>query len=76
MFADLEKELAALFAEVLGKDVTQIGRDSHFFRDLGGSSMDFYTLLGLIRERLGARIEAADAAELTTVAQLHAYLTK
>ena len=76
VFADLEKELAALFAEVLGKDVAEIRRDSHFFRDLGGTSMDFYTLLGLIRERLGARIEAAEAVELTTVAQFYGYLTQ
>ena len=76
LFAGLEQDLAALFAEVLGKDVAEIGRDSHFFRDLGGTSMDYYALLGLIRGRLGAQIEVAEAAELATVAQLYAYLTK
>lgn len=76
MFAGLEKDLAALFAEVLGKDIAEISRDSHFFRDLGGTSMDYYALLGLIRERLGARIEVAEAVNLATVAQIYDYLTK
>ena len=76
VFVGLEQDLAMLFAEVLGKDVSEIGRDSHFFRDLGGTSMDYYTLLSLIRERLGAAIEAAEASDLATVAQMYAYLTK
>lgn len=75
VFVGLEQDLAALFAEVLGKDVSEIGRDSHFFRDLGGTSMDYYTLLSLVRERLGARIEPAEVADLATVAQMYAYLT-
>ena len=76
LFTGLEQDLAALFAEVLGKDVSEIGRDSHFFRDLGGTSIDFYALMGLIQERLGAHIEVTDAAELATVAQIYEYLTK
>lgn len=76
MFSGLEKDLAMLFAEVLGKDVAEIGRESHFFRDLGGTSMDFYALMGLIRERLGAHIEVTEAADLATVEQIYEYLTK
>lgn len=76
IFAELEKDIAALFAEVLGKDVAEIGRDSHFFRDLGGTSIDYYALLGLMRERLGARIEVADSADLSTVADIYVYLTR
>ncbi len=74
--AGLEQELAALFAEVLGKDAAAIGRDCHFFRDLGGTSMDYYALLGLIRDRMGVRIEVEDAAGLATVAEFYAYMTK
>ncbi len=76
VFAGLEKDIAALFAEVLGKDVSEIDRNSHFFRDLGGTSMDYYALLGLVRERLGARIEVGDASGLATVAEFYSYLTK
>ncbi len=76
VFADLEKDIAALFAEVLGKEEAEIGRDSHFFRDLGGTSMDYYALLGLIRERIGARVEVSDSDSLATVAEFYAYLTK
>ena len=76
VFAGLEQDLAALFAEVLGKDVAEIGRDSHFFRDLGGTSMDYYALMGLVRDRLGARVDTGDAAGPVTVAEFHDYLTK
>ncbi len=76
VFEGLEKDIAALFAEVLGKDVAQIHRDSHFFRDLGGTSMDYYALLGLIRERLGAQIEVSNAGSLATVAEFYDSLTK
>ena len=76
IFEGLEKDIAALFAEVLGKDVAEIHRDSHFFRDLGGTSMDYYALLGLIRERLGAQIEVTNATGLATVAEFYDSLTK
>ncbi len=76
VFEGLEKDIADLFAEVLCKDVAEIDRNSHFFRDLGGTSIDYYALLGLIRERLGAQIEVGNATDLATVADFYAKLTK
>ena len=74
-FEDLEKDIAALFAEVLNKEITEIDKHSHFFHDLGGTSMDYYALLSLIRERLGAQIEVSDASDLATVSDFYSYLT-
>ncbi len=41
------------FAEVLGKDVASIGDDMHFIFDLGGSSLDYCTLLIRLQAEFG-----------------------
>ncbi len=74
MLEGLENDLRECFAEVLGKDPNQIGRDSHFFRDLEGTSIDYYALLGLIKTKLGVEIITVDSAQLATISDLAAYL--
>ncbi len=70
----LEKEIRMCFAEVLDKDPSLICKDSHFFRDLGGTSMDYYSLLGVIKEKFGAEIVYSEAMHLATVSDFAAYL--
>ena len=41
------------FAEVLGKDAASIGDDMHFIFDLGGSSLDYCTLLIRLQAEFG-----------------------
>ena len=42
---DVDKRVIAIFAEVLGKEIKDIGINSHFIFDLGGTSLDYFTLL-------------------------------
>ena len=72
----LERELAECFAEALGVSVDKIGKDSHFFRDLEGTSLDYFALLGLIRAKFGMEIASGEALQLATVAEFAAYLQK
>ncbi len=70
----MEADLRACFAEVLGKEPSQIGRDSHFFRDLEGTSIDYYALLGAIKTKFGVEIVNDDALHLATIREFAAYL--
>ena len=42
---DVNKRVIAIFADILGKDPQDIGINSHFIFDLGGTSLDYCTLL-------------------------------
>lgn len=70
----LQKDLRDLFAQVLDKDPQSIGADTHFFRDLGGTSMDYYTLLGLIKDKIGVQVITAEGEHFATVRQFADYL--
>ncbi len=53
----LKAELRQMFAEILGIDPQQITDDGHFMNDLGGTSLDYFTLIGQIDERYGVTLE-------------------
>ena len=74
LFDGLETQLRDCFAQVLEKDPTQIGLDSHFFRDLDGTSMDYYALLSLIHEKFGVQIMATEDNRLSTVSEFATYM--
>ena len=63
----LETQIASCFAEALGKEVSEIGADADFFRDLEGTSLDYLTLLTLLKSRLGVDILSSDGAKFSTV---------
>ena len=74
LFDALEEQLRQCFAQVLEKDPEQIGKDSHFFRELGGSSMDYYALLSLLQAKFGVQIVATEESRLATVSEFAAYM--
>lgn len=67
MAKGIEGEIIACFAEALGKDSSEIRTDDDFFSDLQGTSLDYFTLLGILKSRLGIDISATDGAKLSTV---------
>jgi acyl carrier protein len=70
----IEREIAACFAEALSKDVSQITADADFFRDLEGTSLDYFALLGFIKSRLGVDIISGSEARLSTVKAFADYI--
>ena len=72
--SEMEVELVRCFAEALGKDVEQIGLNDDFFRDLEGTSLDYFALLGSIKSRFGVDMVSVGGAKLTTVRAFSDYL--
>jgi len=57
-------------AEELGIDAAQIAESSNLRDDLEADSLDLYTLLQEIEDRLGIKISDEKAAEIETVGQV------
>ena len=56
-------------AEELGLDATVISESSNMRDDLEADSLDLYTLLQEVEDRLGIKISDAQAAEIETVGE-------
>lgn len=56
VISELEREMTALFAEALERDERDVGADDHFFRDLDGSSLDYFMLLELLKNKYAVEI--------------------
>ncbi len=55
--SELRDTLRTLFAEALGCSIDEIKDDEHFMTGLGGSSLDYFTLLSLIDKKFGVRLD-------------------
>ena len=63
----LESEVRDCFAEALAMEAEKISTTAHFFRDLGGNSIDYFGLIGLIKRRFGVEILYDENERLATV---------
>lgn len=72
---ELERRVRSCFAQVLGKEESQIGTDEDFFADLGGSSLDFFALKDLLHSAFHINI-AQGEQPLTTVRACVAAITR
>ena len=55
--SEIRDTLRTLFAEALGCSEDEIRDDEHFMTGLGGSSLDYFTLLSLIDKTYGVRLD-------------------
>ncbi len=70
MLLELEGEVRSCFAEVLSRDPSEIGASQNFFTDLGGTSLDYFSLRSLIKQRLGIEIITGNGQTLCTVKEI------
>lgn len=63
----LAAEIRACFAEALDREADEISDTAGFFRDLGGTSIDYFALLGLLRSRLGYEMSGREGDSPMTV---------
>ena len=49
----LTEEIRAFFAKALHKELSEIPADADFFSELGGSSLDYFGMMGEIRTHYG-----------------------
>jgi acyl carrier protein len=73
---DLQKRIRALFAEVLQKQEDEVGVDDDFFTSLGGSSLDYFTLISLAKQELGIALPIEKAQELSTIRAIENYIQR
>ncbi|MBI4403359.1 MAG: amino acid adenylation domain-containing protein [Deltaproteobacteria bacterium] len=70
---DVERQIAALWKEVLG--VSEVSVNDDFFKDLGGYSLLAAKMVTQIRERLSFDIAIRDAYQFPTIRRLAEHLT-
>jgi len=71
---EIEKELAAIWAEVLAIEKTQIGIESNFF-DIGGHSLKATIMAAKIHKKLNVKLPLAEIFKTPTIKGLALYLT-
>lgn len=70
----LQKDVRACFAEILQKPLDEVGLHSNFFLDLGGSSLEYFALIDLIKKRFDVDLPLSEDKTLSTVQELCDYL--
>ena len=68
---DVEKQLIACFALALQIDEEEITTKADFFTDLGGSSLDYFSLLDILKEKFDAEVEISEEDQPSTVEEFY-----
>ena len=76
LVSGLEAEIAECFAEVLEKKAAEIGIDDNFFTDLGGNSIEYFSLLAILKSRYGIELPTNDNDRLATVKDVFNFINK
>ena len=74
MLSELENQLIDCFAEALQIDRAGISVTSDFFGDLGGSSLNYFALIDILKTRFGIETEITESPQLVTVRDFCRYI--
>ena len=72
--SELEADVIACFASALEREADGIGTDDHFFRDLGGTSLDYFTLLEILKNKYAVEITESAKEKLFSVRDFCEYI--
>lgn len=67
---DIGLAVRAVVAEVLSRSEEEVGANDHFIFDLGGNSLEYFTLQGALNERFDIRLQTEAESCRYTVAEL------
>ena len=70
---EITNRIKKVFSEVLGINIKDIGEESDFFLELGGTSLDYMTLLMKLEQEFETRI-VFDKKSFSTVKEFYEYL--
>ena len=70
---EVTNRIKKLFSEILCKDMSEINEDSDFFLDLGGTSLDYMSLLLKIEQEFETKIVLKDKS-YSTVKEFYNYI--
>ena len=74
MLTELEEKIRQCFAEALQINADEIGVDEDFYADLGGSSLNYFALVDILRSQFGVELDITDEVQLVTVKDLCRYI--
>ena len=70
---EISRKITAMFSLALSKPEDEISYDADFFVDLGGSSLDYFSLVAGLRDEFGVSFTSGDMSR-STVRALHDYI--
>ncbi len=73
---ELYAKMRGLFAAALNKDESEITDNAHFFFDLAGTSLDYFTLINSVRNEFGVEFPVSDKGSLSTVSEFCDFIRK
>jgi len=76
MISELECEVRECFALALERSVEEVSPTASFFVDLGGSSLDYFTLLNLIKAKFNLSTPISENEGLYTVRDFCGFIMK
>lgn len=71
---ELVGKVKAAFAKALSKNVGEIGQNAHFFFDLKGSSLDYFSLVAELQNEFGVAFPQSETGSLYTVTDFVNYI--
>ena len=74
LLSALETKVRECFAQALQKEVTEISINDNFFSDLGGSSLDYFALIDLLKESFEFEFDYEEENILSTVKEICDYI--
>lgn len=76
VISELENDVKECFASALECDASSICSNDNFFRDLGGSSLDYFGLLEILKNKYAIEITESAKEHLFTVHDFCEYIKK
>ena len=71
---ELTLRIKQLFAKAIGKPVEEIRNDGHFFFDLGGTSLDYFTMITNIQTEFEVPFPSTLQTSISTVNDMVKYV--
>lgn len=72
--SELEKEVVGYFSEVLKIPSEEIGINANFFTDFGGTSLDYFALVEIIKQRFAIELPMGESG-LATPSEICRYIS-
>ena len=72
----MEKKIASLIAEKLGKKIEEIKPESRLVEDLGADSLDVVEMIITLEDEFGLTLPDNEVKNMKTVADITNYITK
>lgn len=74
--SELTKKIRRAFATVLQKGEEEIGLEENFFSALGGTSLDYFTLISMLKDETGVPIPIDDPKNLSSVKSIEEFVLR